>query len=69
MPVLVLLWEIMSNMFNSRKNLEKKPLKIIIVGCGKVGKTLVEQLKKKHPDQELYAIGTNSIATAAKLIR
>ena len=34
---------------------------------GKIGKTLVEQLKRKHPKQELYAIGTNSIATSAML--
>lgn len=34
---------------------------------GKIGKTLVEQLKKRHPEQELYAIGTNSIATSAML--
>ena len=34
---------------------------------GKIGKTLVEQLKRKHPEQELYAIGTNSIATSAML--
>ena len=34
---------------------------------GKIGKTIVEQLKKSHPEQELYAIGTNSLATAAML--
>ena len=34
---------------------------------GKIGKTLIEQLKKRHPEQELYAIGTNSIATSAML--
>ena len=34
---------------------------------GKIGKTIVEQLKKEHPEQELYAIGTNSLATAAML--
>lgn len=34
---------------------------------GKIGKTIVEQLKKAHPGQELYAIGTNSLATAAML--
>lgn len=28
-------------------NHDKKPLKIIIVGCGKVGKTLVEQLNQE----------------------
>lgn len=34
---------------------------------GKMGKTVIEQLKKRHPELELYAIGTNSIATAAML--
>lgn len=34
---------------------------------GKLGRTIVEQLKKKHPYLELYAIGTNSLATAAML--
>ena len=34
---------------------------------GKIGKTIVEQLKKRHPEQELYAIGTNSLATATML--
>lgn len=34
---------------------------------GKIGKSIVEQLKKSHPEQEIYAIGTNSLATAAML--
>lgn len=34
---------------------------------GKIGKTIIEQLKKQHPELELYAIGTNSIATAAMM--
>ncbi len=34
---------------------------------GRMGKAVIEQLKKAHPGQELYAIGTNSIATAAML--
>ena len=34
---------------------------------GKIGKTVIEQLKKSHPEQEIYAIGTNSIATSAML--
>ena len=34
---------------------------------GKIGKTIVEQLKKRHPELELYAIGTNSLATATML--
>ncbi len=32
---------------------------------GKIGRTVIEQLKKNHPDLTLYAIGTNSTATAA----
>ncbi len=34
-----------------------------------MGKAVIEQLKKRHPDLPLYAIGTNSIATAAMLRR
>lgn len=34
---------------------------------GKMGKALIEQLKKQLPGQELLAIGTNSIATAAMM--
>ncbi|MCI9315383.1 MAG: DUF3842 family protein [Lachnospiraceae bacterium] len=34
---------------------------------GRIGKTLIEQLRKKHSELELYAIGTNSIATSAML--
>ncbi|MEG0215500.1 MAG: DUF3842 family protein [Hungatella sp.] len=34
---------------------------------GKMGKAVIEQLKKAHPELELYAIGTNSIATSAML--
>ncbi len=34
---------------------------------GKMGKNIVEQLKKRFPEDELLAIGTNSIATAAML--
>lgn len=34
---------------------------------GKIGKTVIEQFKKAHPDIELYAVGTNGIATAAML--
>ena len=32
---------------------------------GRIGRTVIEQLKEKHNDLELYAIGTNSIATSA----
>lgn len=41
---------------------------VIIDGQGgRLGQLLVEQIKKLCPDTELYAIGTNSIATAAML--
>ena len=44
-------------------------MKIIVIDGqgGKIGKTIIEQLKKDHPGLELIAIGTNSIATAAML--
>jgi len=34
---------------------------------GRMGRAVIEQLKKAHPALELYAIGTNSTATAAML--
>lgn len=34
---------------------------------GRIGKSIIEQIKKKHNELELYAIGTNSIATSAML--
>ena len=34
---------------------------------GRIGRTVIEQLQKKHETLELYAIGTNSAATAAML--
>lgn len=34
---------------------------------GRIGRTIIEQLKEKHEELELYAIGTNSIATSAML--
>ena len=34
---------------------------------GRIGRTVIEQLKKRHNDLELYAIGTNSAATASML--
>lgn len=34
---------------------------------GKIGKSVIEQLKKNHPELELYAIGTNSIATSTMM--
>ena len=44
-----------------------KKITIIDGQGGKIGKTIIEQLKKIHPEQELYAIGTNALATAAML--
>ena len=37
-------------MFHTSKNAEKKGLNIIIVGCGKVGSALVEQLSQESND-------------------
>ena len=34
---------------------------------GRIGKSIIEQIKKKNSELELYAIGTNSIATSAML--
>lgn len=34
---------------------------------GRIGHTIIEQLKRRHEDLELYAIGTNSAATASML--
>lgn len=34
---------------------------------GRIGQSIIEQIKKKHSELELYAIGTNSIATSAML--
>ena len=34
---------------------------------GRIGRTVIEQLKEKHGELELFAIGTNSIATSAML--
>ena len=44
-------------------------MKIVIIDGqgGKLGKLLVEQLKQRCPQVQLYAIGTNSIATATML--
>ena len=44
-------------------------MKIVIVDGqgGKLGKLLVDQLKQECPQAQLYAIGTNSIATATML--
>ena len=44
-------------------------MKVVIVDGqgGRLGKMLVEQLKQRCPQTQLYAIGTNSIATATML--
>ena len=44
-------------------------MKIVIIDGqgGKMGKSVIEQLKKRFPSLETYAIGTNSIATSAML--
>ncbi len=44
-----------------------KKITIIDGQGGRMGKAIIEQLKKKFPQQELLAVGTNSIATAAML--
>ena len=44
-------------------------MKVVIVDGqgGRLGKMLVEQLKQRCPQAQIYAIGTNSIATATML--
>ena len=44
-------------------------MKIIVIDGqgGKMGRTVIEQLKSAYRGMELYAIGTNSIATSAML--
>lgn len=44
-----------------------KKLTVIDGQGGKMGRTIIEQLKKDFPNQEILAIGTNSIATSAML--
>ena len=34
---------------------------------GKMGKAVIEQLKKRHPELQLYAIGTNRAATTSMM--
>ena len=42
-------------------------MKILVIDGqgGRMGKSVIEQLKKKWPDLEITAIGTNSLATSA----
>lgn len=44
-------------------------MKIIVIDGqgGKMGNAVVAQLKKSHPELEIIAIGTNSIATSSML--
>lgn len=44
-------------------------MKIVVIDGqgGRMGKTLIEQLKKQLPQAEIWAVGTNSIATAMML--
>lgn len=44
-------------------------MKIMVIDGqgGRMGKSIVEQVKKEFPQDEILAIGTNSIATAAML--
>lgn len=44
-----------------------KKITIIDGQGGRMGKALIEHLKREFPEQELLAIGTNSIATASML--
>ncbi|MBO4947392.1 MAG: DUF3842 family protein [Lachnospiraceae bacterium] len=44
-----------------------KNITIIDGQGGRMGKSIIEQLKKQFPEQEVLAIGTNSIATAAMM--
>lgn len=44
-------------------------MKIVIVDGqgGRMGRSVIEQLRRRFPDLETYAIGTNSIATSAMI--
>lgn len=44
-------------------------MKIMVIDGqgGRMGKSIVEQMKREFPQDEILAIGTNSIATAAML--
>ena len=44
-------------------------MKILVIDGqgGKLGRTLVENIRKNFPDTEIMAVGTNSIATSAML--
>ena len=42
-----------------------KKITVIDGQGGKMGRAIVEQLKKQFPQQEILAVGTNSTATIA----
>ena len=44
-------------------------MKIVVIDGqgGRIGKNVIEQIKAGHKDLELYAIGTNTMATSAML--
>lgn len=44
-----------------------KKITVIDGQGGKMGRSIIEQLKKQFPEQEILAVGTNSIATSAML--
>ncbi len=44
-----------------------KKITVIDGQGGKIGKSLIEQLKKAYPQLEIYAIGTNSTATESMM--
>lgn len=44
-----------------------KKITVIDGQGGKMGRSIIEQLKKQFPEQEILAIGTNTTATAAML--
>lgn len=55
-----------SDKIDKRGNIRMK-ITVIDGQGGKIGKTVIEQLVKSHPELELYAIGTNSIATSTMM--
>ncbi len=44
-----------------------KKITVIDGQGGKMGRAIIEQLKRQFPEQKVLAIGTNSIATAAMM--
>src|SRR5699024_1208615 len=50
-----------------RKEVLRMNIMVIDGQGGRMGKSIVEQMKRNFPEDEILAIGTNSIATAAML--